>query len=515
LVDLEFKINFTRMEIGQYIEEILKERGKVSIPGVGTFYNKRNPAYFDESQQLYFPPSRKLTFKLIEEENTSVFSEFISKKEHISVVSADRLLEKFSAKFITQLGTTGTAEIEGLGKLKRQGVDYIFETFSFYGLEPVEDVKPVFPEVNDAEEKEIKAPDPQLPEEIVTVESFPEHVEDQPDIEDTKLPETPDHHEVEDITEPEPVMEIGEEDEKIEEQQQDIQAEEPLAEEPPIEIIETESFPAAEPDEEEDYLAFRLRQREEEKRKQQDNEQSSAVPFSEPVFEQPLREEPVAEEPEQVEPIRQEPLREPAPEPVRAPLSSDSIFQNIINPAEFEEDILPEEEVEEKSWKKWLLITILVMVLVLGGLLFYFYPQIRQYRARFQSVPVQQEKLVTTDTTILKVDDSIGVLPVDTALSAADSAKVATPPQISFELVISTFTTKAEAQALIAKLKAKNKNVYLIEMPTGKYKYDVSAGGYKKIAEAEAHKQQAITDFKDFIPDINQQIRVYPIEKTK
>ncbi|HCN85157.1 MAG TPA: hypothetical protein DIT07_16300 [Sphingobacteriaceae bacterium] len=173
------------MNIGLHIAEILEERGKVSVQEVGTFYLKKTDAYFDDERQLFFPSERKLSFKLFEEEEFN-FAEYISKAEDISSVAAKHVIKQFAIKLNNALGTSGTAEIRGIGKLKKEGPEYVIETFTSYGLLPLPDsgsvsfetTDTVFPENNIVEkesyvDEEINIPEPVTPETVIPEEAPP------------------------------------------------------------------------------------------------------------------------------------------------------------------------------------------------------------------------------------------------------------------------------------------------------------------------------------------------------
>ena len=125
------------MNIGLHIAEILEERGKVSVPGVGTFYLKTADAFFDEQRQLFFPKNQELSFKLSEEEDDSIFPDYISKSEEVPFTTAQQSIKEFAVKVNAELGTSGNTEIAGVGNLKKSGSGYTIETFSSYGLMPL------------------------------------------------------------------------------------------------------------------------------------------------------------------------------------------------------------------------------------------------------------------------------------------------------------------------------------------------------------------------------------------
>ncbi len=106
------------MDIGLYIAELLYQKEKVSVPGVGTFYKKRIASFFDEELQVFFPANEKYQLKLFEDDDTS-FIEYISKAKQIALPEVSDVVKKFATKFNTDLSVTGTASIRGLGELKK------------------------------------------------------------------------------------------------------------------------------------------------------------------------------------------------------------------------------------------------------------------------------------------------------------------------------------------------------------------------------------------------------------
>ena len=200
------------MNIGQHIAEILEDQGKVSVPGVGTFYLKKTDAHFDDERQMFFPSDRILSFKLYEEERSN-FAEYISKAEDLSSVAAKHIIKEFAIKFNNSLGTSGTAEIRGIGKLKKEGSDYVIETFTSYGLLPLPDSGSIYfemPDVSKFREKDapvkesfiddnIEIPEPLAPEPIIPEPVIPEPIipkEVPPPIEEPVKEEVPIREEI-------------------------------------------------------------------------------------------------------------------------------------------------------------------------------------------------------------------------------------------------------------------------------------------------------------------------------
>jgi len=132
------------MNISLYIAEILEDNGELSIPGIGTFYRKKIAGYFDEQAQLFFPPVFQLNFEKYGEDS-SVLAEYISKTEDVSIESASDIIKDFASKLNEELENTRSAEIPGIGILKKEGTEFIVETNPSYALQPLPELELVYP----------------------------------------------------------------------------------------------------------------------------------------------------------------------------------------------------------------------------------------------------------------------------------------------------------------------------------------------------------------------------------
>ena len=106
------------MDIAQYIADLLKENKEVSVPGIGSFYIKRQPASFDKESSTFFPPKKELVFKT-EESDPSLLINRIAEIKSISKPSAEYFAENFGSEIKNQLETEGKAEIYPLGILEQ------------------------------------------------------------------------------------------------------------------------------------------------------------------------------------------------------------------------------------------------------------------------------------------------------------------------------------------------------------------------------------------------------------
>lgn len=135
------------MEIGLYIAELLSEQDEVNVPGFGIFVKIRVAGSFDESKNVFNPPSYQLAFKEADIPNSEL-SQFISNHKNLGNASAEELIKKFVAGIKESLNNAVTVEIKHLGSLYIENGTVIFKAIkdlriagSFYGLKPIAEQK--------------------------------------------------------------------------------------------------------------------------------------------------------------------------------------------------------------------------------------------------------------------------------------------------------------------------------------------------------------------------------------
>jgi len=134
------------MDIARYIADLLKENKEVSVPGMGSFYIKRQPASFDNESNTFFPPKKELGFKT-EESDPSLLINCITDVKNISEPSAKYFAENFGSEIKNRLETEGKVDIHPLGKFEQVSGEWIFQPsqeFSFtdyYRLPPVKELE--------------------------------------------------------------------------------------------------------------------------------------------------------------------------------------------------------------------------------------------------------------------------------------------------------------------------------------------------------------------------------------
>jgi hypothetical protein len=134
-------------EIGQYIEYLLRRRGEVYLPGIGSISMIQSPSYFTHGKTKLHPP--KLNFEYSEEKLENVdLVQLIAFSEDISAKEAENSVHKYAEKILNDCLNYESALIPGVGYLNKE--ENTFELFpreslllkSLQGLQPIK-VEPI------------------------------------------------------------------------------------------------------------------------------------------------------------------------------------------------------------------------------------------------------------------------------------------------------------------------------------------------------------------------------------
>ena len=82
------------MDVGFYLGELLMQQGEVQVPGLGNFSQIRMSAYYDESEQLFYPPYNKVHFEPQVDVVNDDLAEYLVAKKRISLTSAKYFIDK-------------------------------------------------------------------------------------------------------------------------------------------------------------------------------------------------------------------------------------------------------------------------------------------------------------------------------------------------------------------------------------------------------------------------------------
>ena len=132
------------MELAAHINYLLYRHDCVTLPGFGAFLVEQKEAYFDAAQQLYYPPSKVLSFNEQLQSNDGILASYIAK---IFKLSYERAVLDIHQQIITwkeqaqkgklKLTTLGVFETNAEGKLvfgSEQGLNFLAAS---YALEQV------------------------------------------------------------------------------------------------------------------------------------------------------------------------------------------------------------------------------------------------------------------------------------------------------------------------------------------------------------------------------------------
>ena len=113
--------------ITNYLRELLNDNECVIIPEFGAFISKRHSATIDYANHRFLPPYKEIVFNNKLNNGDDILVDFISKKENISKEDSLIRIQNFVNKAVAILDVNNEFVMEGLGKMRKFGNDYVFE----------------------------------------------------------------------------------------------------------------------------------------------------------------------------------------------------------------------------------------------------------------------------------------------------------------------------------------------------------------------------------------------------
>ena len=113
--------------ITNYLKELLNDKECVIIPEFGAFISKRHSATIDYANHRFLPPYKEIVFNNKLTNNDEILVDFISKKENISKEDSLTKIQNFVNQTAAILDVNNEYVLEGLGKMRKFGNDYVFE----------------------------------------------------------------------------------------------------------------------------------------------------------------------------------------------------------------------------------------------------------------------------------------------------------------------------------------------------------------------------------------------------
>lgn len=238
--------------LSKMVKELILDRDKVVLPGLGCFVAEIVPASFSDKGYTINPPYRRLSFRT-KPDVDDVLVDFYASSNNLDKDIACRILGDFVSELRNVIYTRKVVIMPGLGRLRATKENNIFfiadEDLDIYpegiGLEPVslKTHQETVQEVSDAVAglKAMLQPDVPEPESEQIVESEPEQVAE---------PETAEPESLAEENEPESPAEasVPESEQTVESEPEQVA--EPETAEPESPAEENEPEPQAEPTEE-------------------------------------------------------------------------------------------------------------------------------------------------------------------------------------------------------------------------------------------------------------------------
>ena len=113
--------------ITSYLRELLNDNECVIIPEFGAFISKKHSATIDYANHRFLPPYKEIVFNNKLNNGDDILVDFISKKENISKEDSLIRIQNFVNKAVAILDVNNEFVMEGLGKMRKFGNDYVFE----------------------------------------------------------------------------------------------------------------------------------------------------------------------------------------------------------------------------------------------------------------------------------------------------------------------------------------------------------------------------------------------------
>jgi len=178
-----------KMNVPDYLKELLLQNNEVSVPGLGAFTMVRKNATYNEKEGKFYPPYHQVKFNpQLKDDN--VFVKYLADKKNILFETASYIVEKFVSGLVEQASKENAAFAD-IGWFSKDNNELVFKPNdkliidpSFYGYAPIaleklhtEKPKPVYA----ASEPVVRSQE--LPVEPVEVA--------EPDIEDDEIEQPP------------------------------------------------------------------------------------------------------------------------------------------------------------------------------------------------------------------------------------------------------------------------------------------------------------------------------------
>ncbi len=104
--------------LSRFLQELILDYDRISLPSLGSFVVESVPAYFSEDGNTIFPPNKRISFKRSESWNDMLIVKCCQKEMNVSEDEAKVAVEAFMAEFAAELKQKKNIEIPSFGKLR-------------------------------------------------------------------------------------------------------------------------------------------------------------------------------------------------------------------------------------------------------------------------------------------------------------------------------------------------------------------------------------------------------------
>lgn len=112
--------------ITNYLIELIKDNECVIVPEFGAFISKRHSATIDYVNHRFLPPYKEIVFNNKLKNNDDLIADYISNKEKISKEDSLTKIQNFVNQSEAVLGVKHELVLDGFGKIRKFGDDYVF-----------------------------------------------------------------------------------------------------------------------------------------------------------------------------------------------------------------------------------------------------------------------------------------------------------------------------------------------------------------------------------------------------
>ncbi len=114
--------------ITNYLIELLKDNECVIVPEFGAFISKRHSAAIDYANNRFTPPYKEIVFNNKLKNDDELLVNFMCEKENINKEKARIKIQSFVNQSEAILDVNSELHLDGLGKIRKFGDNYVFTT---------------------------------------------------------------------------------------------------------------------------------------------------------------------------------------------------------------------------------------------------------------------------------------------------------------------------------------------------------------------------------------------------